>query len=103
MFWLGTAAAGRGPGEEERHHAAFAALALLQAIPEPSIETGVKAMTSAVIGDGQVRPAGRFNWKAGRRFRVLSIYSQPQSGFCDGVSRRNFLRIGGLAMGGLAE
>jgi hypothetical protein len=33
---------------------------------------------------------------------VLSIYSQPQSGFCDGVSRRNFLRIGGLAMGGLS-
>ena len=40
--------------------------------------------------------------KAGRRLRVLSIYSQPQSGFCDGDSCHNFLRIGGLAMGGLS-
>lgn len=33
---------------------------------------------------------------------MLSIYSQPHHGFCDGVSRRNFLRVGGLAMGGLS-
>ena len=39
---------------------------------------------------------------SGRRFGVLSLYSQSQVGFCDGVSRRNFLRIGGLAMGGLS-
>jgi hypothetical protein len=33
---------------------------------------------------------------------MLSIYSQSSGGFCDGVSRRNFLKIGGLAMGGLS-
>jgi hypothetical protein len=33
---------------------------------------------------------------------MLSIYSQTSGGFCDGVSRRNFLKIGGLAMGGLS-
>lgn len=30
---------------------------------------------------------------------MLSIYSKSSGGFCDGVSRRNFLKIGGLAMG----
>ena len=33
---------------------------------------------------------------------MLNIYSQPSGGFCDGVSRRNFLKIGGLAMGGIS-
>jgi len=33
---------------------------------------------------------------------MLSIYSKSSGGFCDGVSRRNFLRIGGLAMGGMS-
>jgi hypothetical protein len=33
---------------------------------------------------------------------MLSIYSKSQGGFCDGVSRRNFLKIGGLAMGGMS-
>ena len=33
---------------------------------------------------------------------MLNIYSQSSGGFCDGVSRRNFLKIGGLAMGGLS-
>ena len=33
---------------------------------------------------------------------MLSIYSKSSGGFCDGVSRRNFLKIGGLAMGGLS-
>lgn len=33
---------------------------------------------------------------------MLSLFSQSQGGFCDGVSRRNFLRIGGLAMGGIS-
>lgn len=32
---------------------------------------------------------------------MLSVHSQPGGGFCDGISRRNFLSIGGLAMGGL--
>lgn len=32
---------------------------------------------------------------------MLSILGDKQSGFCDGVSRRSFLRIGSLAMGGL--
>lgn len=32
---------------------------------------------------------------------MLTIYGDRQR-FCDGVSRRNFLKIGGLAMGGLA-
>ena len=31
---------------------------------------------------------------------MLTIYGERQ-GFCDGISRRNFLRIGGLAVGGL--
>jgi hypothetical protein len=33
---------------------------------------------------------------------MLNLYSQPGGGFCDGVSRRNFLKIGGLAMGGIS-
>ena len=33
---------------------------------------------------------------------MLSIYSKPHGGYCDGVSRRNFLKIGGLAMGGMS-
>ncbi|HKD36993.1 MAG TPA: DUF1501 domain-containing protein [Pirellulales bacterium] len=34
---------------------------------------------------------------------MLTIYGQPQRHpFCDGVRRRDFLKIGGLAMGGLA-
>jgi hypothetical protein len=35
---------------------------------------------------------------------MLTLYSRPpaRSGYCDGVSRRNFLRIGALSLGGLA-
>ncbi|MFK5923386.1 MAG: DUF1501 domain-containing protein [Verrucomicrobiota bacterium] len=33
---------------------------------------------------------------------MLSILSSDSGKFCDGVSRRNFLRIGGLGLGGLA-
>jgi len=33
---------------------------------------------------------------------MLSIYSKSSGGFCDGVSRRNFLKVGGLAMGGIS-
>jgi hypothetical protein len=34
---------------------------------------------------------------------MLTIYSsKPSSGFCDGVSRRNFLKIGALGLGGLS-
>lgn len=33
---------------------------------------------------------------------MLSVLSNPAGGFCDRVSRRNFLKIGGLAMGGLS-
>jgi len=32
---------------------------------------------------------------------MLNLFG-PKQRFCDGISRRNFLRIGGLAMGGLA-
>src|SRR5438093_275756 len=32
---------------------------------------------------------------------MLRIESASTAGFCDGVSRRSFLRIGGLALGGL--
>src|SRR5687768_6415512 len=32
---------------------------------------------------------------------MLTIYDRSQSRFCDGVSRRNFLRIGALGLGGL--
>src|SRR3954471_12565566 len=33
---------------------------------------------------------------------MLTIYGNQKTRFCDGLSRRNFLKIGGLAMGGLA-
>ncbi|REK19140.1 MAG: DUF1501 domain-containing protein [Planctomycetota bacterium] len=33
---------------------------------------------------------------------MLTIPGKPLSGFCDGLSRRSFLKIGGLALGGLA-
>src|SRR5437764_6759727 len=32
---------------------------------------------------------------------MLTIYGQPHR-FCDGISRRNFLKIGALGLGGLA-
>ena len=32
---------------------------------------------------------------------MLTIKGQPRGRFCDGLSRRDFIRIGGLAMGGL--
>jgi hypothetical protein len=33
---------------------------------------------------------------------MLTIYGNPRGGFCDGVSRRAFLKIGGLALGGMS-
>ena len=35
---------------------------------------------------------------------MLTIYASAPDGrrFCDGISRRNFLRIGSLGLGGLA-
>src|SRR6476659_3492790 len=33
---------------------------------------------------------------------MLTIYGRGQRPFCDGISRRSFLKIGGLAFGGLA-
>ncbi len=33
---------------------------------------------------------------------MLTIAGRTRSGFCDGVTRRDFLRIGGLALGGLS-
>src|SRR3954471_8222601 len=33
---------------------------------------------------------------------MLTIRGANRNGFCDGVSRRDFLKIGGLALGGLA-
>ena len=33
---------------------------------------------------------------------MLKIQGEPSGGFCDGLSRRNFLQIGSLAMGGIA-
>src|SRR4029450_1939114 len=32
---------------------------------------------------------------------MLTIYDRNRSRFCDGVSRRNFLKIGALGLGGL--
>ena len=32
---------------------------------------------------------------------MLTIQGEAQGGFCDGLSRRTFLRVGGMAMGGL--
>src|SRR6187549_620438 len=33
---------------------------------------------------------------------MLTIHGKSNGPFCDGVSRRDFLRIGGLALGGLS-
>ncbi|MDZ4778865.1 MAG: DUF1501 domain-containing protein, partial [Planctomycetia bacterium] len=33
---------------------------------------------------------------------MLKILGKPQNGFCDRVSRRAFLQIGGLALGGFS-
>src|SRR5687767_13328072 len=33
---------------------------------------------------------------------MFTILDKPRGGFCDGVSRRNFLKIGALGLGGLA-
>ena len=33
---------------------------------------------------------------------MLTIAGRGRSAFCDGVSRRDFLKIGGLALGGLS-
>ncbi|MEP6668737.1 MAG: DUF1501 domain-containing protein, partial [Chthoniobacter sp.] len=33
---------------------------------------------------------------------MLTIHGQKTARFCDGVSRRDFLRIGGLSLGGLS-
>ena len=33
---------------------------------------------------------------------MLSILGKQQNGFCDGLSRRSFLKIGGLALGGMS-
>src|SRR5262245_45871554 len=43
--------------------------------------------------------AGRDSRPVGER-SMLNIFG-PKHRFCDGVTRRNFLKIGGLAMGGL--
>ncbi|HEX3726037.1 MAG TPA: DUF1501 domain-containing protein [Pirellulales bacterium] len=33
---------------------------------------------------------------------MLTIFGKPRGGYCDGISRRAFLKIGGLALGGLS-
>ncbi len=33
---------------------------------------------------------------------MLTILGKPDGRYCDGVSRRTFLKIGGLALGGLS-
>lgn len=33
---------------------------------------------------------------------MLNLIGKPQPRFCDGISRRNFLRVGGLALGGMS-
>jgi hypothetical protein len=33
---------------------------------------------------------------------MLTIAGRADSGYCDGVTRRDFLKIGGLALGGLS-
>lgn len=33
---------------------------------------------------------------------MLTIFGKPQKGYCDGLSRRSFLKIGGLALGGIS-
>ena len=37
-----------------------------------------------------------------RQFAMLTIRANSSARFCDGVSRRDFLRVGGLGLGGLA-
>ena len=31
---------------------------------------------------------------------MLSLYSENSGSFCDGISRRGFLKVGGLSLGG---
>ena len=33
---------------------------------------------------------------------MLTIFGKSNGGYCDGINRRNFLRIGGMALGGLS-
>ena len=33
---------------------------------------------------------------------MLNLWGSSQTRFCDGISRRNFLQIGGLALGGMS-
>ncbi|MGO9471694.1 MAG: twin-arginine translocation signal domain-containing protein, partial [Isosphaeraceae bacterium] len=33
---------------------------------------------------------------------MLTILGRERSGYCDGVTRRDFLKLGGLALGGLS-
>src|SRR4051794_36967788 len=46
---------------------------------------------------GRMRPPGSNPERA-----MLTISGGPRSRFCDGVTRRDFLKIGGLALGGLS-
>ncbi len=34
---------------------------------------------------------------------MFNIYSRQQHGYCDGVSRRSFLQVGAMSMGGLTS
>ena len=45
--------------------------------------------TMGVRGEGRANP-------------MLSIFGPARTGYCDGVTRRDFLKIGGLALGGLS-
>src|SRR3954469_459452 len=38
----------------------------------------------------------------GRRMAMWTLHGRARRGFCDGVSRRDFLKIGGLGLGGMA-
>src|SRR5438105_15187175 len=50
---------------------------------------------------GKARQAGQPRASQSERGLMLTIYGSP-SRFCDGISRRNFLKIGALGLGGLS-
>ena len=40
--------------------------------------------------------------REGRANAMLSLFGPARTGYCDGVTRRDFLKVGGLALGGLS-
>src|SRR5438552_3728692 len=64
-------------------------------------QRNMRKCEASIVGK---RPDATFQlgFGSGNKVLMLTIYGNQKARFCDGLSRRNFLKIGGLAMGGLA-